>query len=265
MTSSDPSTATEAAAGGMTTPLIGGNHAVSSGYQAWRLIAEELRGEILDGHVAVGAKLASEGELAERFGVNRHTVRRAVAALAADGLVVARRGSGTYVNEHAVLVHRIGMRTRLTDSLGAGVTVGMRLLGAGPETPPAEVASRLQIDGREALRLDNVRTVDGRPVLRGTQWLAIDFAPAFLEKYRRTGSVTAGLRAGGIDDYLRASTTVGARHATAAEAADLELTVGAVVLVVRALDVLPDGTPLLLGITRFAAQWVELDIEHGGS
>lgn len=266
MTSTGATGADDCPTGGANRPMIGGDQAMSSGYQAWRLIAEELRSEIIDGHVAPGAKLASEGELAERFGVNRHTVRRAVAALAADGLVVARRGSGTYVQEHAVLVHRIGMRTRMTDSLGARAdTAGVRLLGSATEVPPAEVAARLRIGGREALRVDTVRTVGGRPVLRGTQWLAIDFAPVFLAEYQRTGSVTAGLRAGGIDDYLRGSTTVGARHATAAEAADLELAVGAVVLVVRALDVLPDGTPLLLGITRFAAQWVELDIEHVGS
>jgi len=239
--------------------------ATSSGYQAWRLIAEELRSEIIDGRVAAGAKLASEGELAERFGVNRHTVRRAVAALAEDGLLIARRGSGTYVAEHAVLVHRIGMRTRLSDSLGTRRgAAGTRLLESALEVPPPDVAERLRIPGREALRIDTVRSVDGRPVSRGTHWLAIDFAPEFAEAFKRTGSVTAGLRAGGIEDYLRASTTIGARHATATEAEELELAVGAVVLVVRSLDVLPDGSPLLSGLTRFAAQWVELDVEHVG-
>ncbi|HEY0247676.1 MAG TPA: phosphonate metabolism transcriptional regulator PhnF [Gryllotalpicola sp.] len=253
----------------------------SSGYSAWRLIAEELRSEIIDGGIPAGARLATEGELAERFGVNRHTVRRAVAALTEDGLVVARRGSGTYVAEHAVLVHRIGMRTRFTDSLGArGGSAGARLLESVREAPPAEVAARLGIpggagdpgepgepgeSGREALRLETVRTVDGRPVSRGTHWLAAELAPEFAEAFRRSGSVTAALRAAGVDDYLRASTTIGARHATAVEAEELELAVGAVVLVVRGLDVLPDGTPLLYGITRFAAQWVELDVEHLGN
>ena len=69
-------------------------------------------------------------------------------------------------------------------------------------------------------------------------------------------------RAVGIDDYVRAATTVGARHATAAEAADLELPAGSVVLVTRSLDVLADGTPLQVGITRFAAGSVELDVAH---
>jgi len=83
-----------------------------SGYSAWRLIAEELRREIIGGSQAPGTKLPAEGELAERFGVHRNTVRQAVAALAAEHLVVSRRGSGTFVTEHTVLVHRIGARTR---------------------------------------------------------------------------------------------------------------------------------------------------------
>jgi DNA-binding FadR family transcriptional regulator len=65
-----------------------------SGYSAWRLIAEELRVDITSGRFPVGGRLPTEAELAERFGVNRHTVRRGVAALAAEGLVEARRGSG---------------------------------------------------------------------------------------------------------------------------------------------------------------------------
>ena len=74
-----------------------------SGYSAWRLIAEELRREIIGGSQAPGTKLPSEGELAERFGVHRNTVRQAVAALAAEHLVVSRRGSGTFVAEQEPL------------------------------------------------------------------------------------------------------------------------------------------------------------------
>jgi GntR family transcriptional regulator, phosphonate transport system regulatory protein len=61
---------------------------------------------------------------------------------------------------------------------------------------------------------------------------------------------------------VRAATTVGARHATAAEAADLGLSAGSVVLVTRSLDVLADGTPLQVGITRFVAGRVELNVGH---
>jgi GntR family transcriptional regulator, phosphonate transport system regulatory protein len=133
-----------------------------SGYSAWRLIAEELRREIIGGTRAPGTKLPSEGELAERFGVHRNTVRQAVAALAAEHLVVSRRGSGTFVAEHTVLVHRIGARTRFSDSLGRRGRAAARLLESAVEPePPAEVADRLALGGRAALRLETVQAVDG--------------------------------------------------------------------------------------------------------
>jgi GntR family transcriptional regulator, phosphonate transport system regulatory protein len=77
-------------------------HRSTSGYSTWRLIAEELRRDIVNGGQAPGTRLPSEGELAGRFGVHRNTVRQAVAALAAEHLVVSRRGSGTFVADHAL-------------------------------------------------------------------------------------------------------------------------------------------------------------------
>ena len=232
-----------------------------SGYSAWRLIAEELRRDIVVGTPAPGTKLPAEGELAERFGVHRNTVRQAVAALAAEHLVVSRRGSGTFVAEHTVLVHRIGARTRLSDSLGRRGRASGRLLGSAIEpAPPGDVAERLLLGGRAGLRRETVLAVDGRPLSRATHWFAADRVPGLAERFDESGSITAALRASGIDDYVRASTTVGARHATADEAADLGLPAGSVVLVTRSLDTLTDGTPLQIGITRFAADCVELDV-----
>jgi GntR family transcriptional regulator, phosphonate transport system regulatory protein len=234
-----------------------------SGYSAWRLIAEELRREIVSGAKAPGTKLPSEAELAERFGVHRNTVRQAVATLAAEHLVVSRRGSGNFVAEHTVLVHRIGARTRLSDSLGRRGRASSRLLESAVEPgPPADVAERLLLGDGPGLRLETVLAVDGRSLSRSTHWFAADRVPGLAARFSATGSITAALRAIGIDDYVRAATTVGARHATAAEAADLGLAAGSVVLVTHSLDTLTDGTPLQIGITRFVADRVELDIGH---
>jgi GntR family transcriptional regulator, phosphonate transport system regulatory protein len=234
-----------------------------SGYSTWRLIAEELRREIVGGAQPPGTKLPSEGDLAERFGVHRNTVRQAVTALAAEHLVVSRRGSGTFVAEHTVLVHRIGPRTRLSESLGRRGRAVSRLLESALESaPPAEVAARLALGDGASLRLETVLAVDGRPLSRATHWFAPRLVPGLTERLRASGSITAALRAVGVADYLRAVTTVEARHATASEAADLGLPPGSVVLVTRSLDTLTDGTPLQVGVTRFAADRVELDIGH---
>src|SRR3984957_2032410 len=148
-----------------------------SGYSAWRLIAEELRREIIGGSRAPGTKLPSEGELAERFGVHRNTVRQAVAALAAEHLVVSRRGSGTFVAEHTVLVHRIGARTRLSDSLGRRGRAAGRLLESAIEPAPADIAERLLLGDGPGLRLETVSGVHQRPLSPATPRVAARRGP----------------------------------------------------------------------------------------
>jgi GntR family transcriptional regulator, transcriptional repressor for pyruvate dehydrogenase complex len=60
-------------------------------------VSDRLRNEILAGRIAAGSRLPSERELSLALGVNRLTLRAALARLEAMGLVVTRHGSGTEV------------------------------------------------------------------------------------------------------------------------------------------------------------------------
>lgn len=60
-------------------------------------VSDRLRNEILAGRIAAGARLPSERELSLALGVNRLTLRAALARLEAMGLVSTRHGSGTEV------------------------------------------------------------------------------------------------------------------------------------------------------------------------
>lgn len=65
----------------------------------WMQVADDLRAEIKSGRLAAGAKLPSEAELAELYGVSRDTVRRATSELSEEGLLVILHGRGTFVTE----------------------------------------------------------------------------------------------------------------------------------------------------------------------
>ncbi len=60
-------------------------------------IADQLRDAILDGSLAAGEKLPPERELAERFQVNRTSLRQAIQVLEGLGLVSVRQGDGARV------------------------------------------------------------------------------------------------------------------------------------------------------------------------
>ncbi|MGW2374473.1 LacI family DNA-binding transcriptional regulator [Kitasatospora sp. NPDC001683] len=63
----------------------------------FRMLAGRLRREIGEGLWPPGSRLPTEQELARAHGASVSTVRRAVAELVAEELVVRRQGSGTYV------------------------------------------------------------------------------------------------------------------------------------------------------------------------
>jgi len=69
----------------------------ASGEPLYKQLVRSLRGDILRGVFPVGSQLPTEGVLAERFAVSRHTVREALRQLRADQLVSSRQGSGTTV------------------------------------------------------------------------------------------------------------------------------------------------------------------------
>ncbi len=79
--------------------------AISSQRQGPRLklsarIVERLREDLMAGVVPPGGKLPTESQLTAQFGVSRTVVREAIAALAADGLVETRQGSGVFATRH---------------------------------------------------------------------------------------------------------------------------------------------------------------------
>lgn len=60
-------------------------------------VVSDLTDRIVVGELAVGAPLPGEPVLCDRFGVSRITIREAVKALEAKGLVEVRQGTGTWV------------------------------------------------------------------------------------------------------------------------------------------------------------------------
>jgi GntR family transcriptional regulator / MocR family aminotransferase len=64
----------------------------------YRQVYNQLRQAILEQELRAGARLPSTRALARTLGVSRNTVLNAYEALVAEALLVARKGSGTYVS-----------------------------------------------------------------------------------------------------------------------------------------------------------------------
>ena len=235
-----------------------------SGVALWRQIADRIRTAIANGDYDATGKVPPEISLAAEFGVNRHTVRSALAALAQEGIVRAVQGRGTLIERKERLNFPISRRTRFSEGIGDQAKEKEGLLLAASEEPATpDLASRLQLDvGAAVIRLETLRKADRRPVSRATAWFPAERFVGIADAYRDSGSITAAFVALGLTDYLRVSTEVTAVHAESADLADLELSPGAIMLVTRALNADPDGVPVQYAISRFPADMVQFTIEN---
>lgn len=235
----------------------------TTGVALWRRVADSIERGIADGLYALGTKLPGENEIAETYRVNRHTVRRALAALAERGLVRAERGSGTFV-EAPRLAYPLRKRTRFSEIVGAGGREASgELIASSMEPATKELANRLDVtSGTMLLRLETRRFADKTPLSTGTTYLVADRFVNGPRIYERVRSTTRMLAHYGIRDYSRAWSRVTASIADAVDAGRLNLPPGSPVLVVESLDVDVDGAPLLTTRARFAAERVQLVIDN---
>jgi GntR family phosphonate transport system transcriptional regulator len=234
----------------------------ASGVALWRQVADGIERTIADGRFTPGERLPGETEIAETYRVNRHTVRRALAALAERGLVRAERGSGTYV-EAPRLSYPLSSRTRFSEIVGAGGREPRGQLIAATEEPATRELARLLglKTGVPLARIEALRSADRTPIAVSTSWLSAERFPDAGNVFAKVRSMTALLAHYGVRDYRRASTRITAAIVDATDAARLDLALGRPILVVDSTDTGAEGVPLVTKRSRFAAERVTFEID----
>jgi GntR family phosphonate transport system transcriptional regulator len=223
-------------------------------------IAASLRDEIAAGAWAPGDRLPSEAELATRFGVHRHTLRAAVAVLAEEGLLRARRGAGTFVAARS-MDYALGRRVRFHQNL-AGRAPGKRVLSLVTRAATASEAAALDLAPGDPIHAyEGLSLAGGVPLA-----LFVSCFPGTLERLpgalRQGGSVTSALASCGVADHIRRASRIDARAADAVQAAHLQLREGAPLARVTSVNADGEGRPVEYGRTWFAGDRVTLVVDH---
>ncbi|MDF0597933.1 phosphonate metabolism transcriptional regulator PhnF [Psychromarinibacter halotolerans] len=228
----------------------------------WQAIAGALKGDIAEGRYREGDKLPTESELAERFGVNRHTVRHALSTLVEDGVIRTRRGAGAFVTARPT-DYPLGARVRFNQNLlAAGRTPDRKILQVEESVPASPVvADRLGLAaGEQVCVYRGLSLADGQPVaLFESHFPAARFA-GIGAALRELRSVTQSLARFGVEDYVRQSTRLSARAADATQALHLGLTEGAPLLYSEGVNVDADDVPVEFGRTWFAGDRITLTL-----
>ncbi len=140
----------------------------------YQQIADALREQITSGRLEPDAKLPTEAELRDQYGVSRETVRKSLALLVNEGLVVSARPQGHFVRRRRPMVFRpqAEFRKRPYSPEMDAFTTEYAAEGREPRQeievaivePPDEVSKRLRLEPGELVAVrKRVRYLDGEP------------------------------------------------------------------------------------------------------
>ncbi|GAB3626572.1 phosphonate metabolism transcriptional regulator PhnF [Pandoraea terrae] len=250
----------------MTTQLERG-----AGVAVWRQIAQILATEIGERRYGEGQpddRLPSETDLAGRFGVNRHTVRRAILGLAEQGLVNVEHGRGTFVQAGAI-DYVIGRRTRFSENLEQhNLKATQQILSVRKGAAEPIVARALGLRaGAQVFRVEILRrsvSDDGGigvPLAYSHNYFPARRFAELEAAFRRSETISAMLAAHGVTDYTRKESRIGARLPDAEMARYLAINRQQPVLTVESVDVDDVGAPVKYGVAYFAADRMQLVVQ----
>jgi GntR family transcriptional regulator len=225
-----------------------------------------LRDAISRGNLLPGHKLPGENVLAEQFGVSRVTVRRALAALADQGLVVRRPGMGTVVTQADVTssVITADVSNLLPHIVRMGKDSQIRLLEFAylPATP--YVAEKLGLIPGERVQYSvRVRSTAGKPFSHLTTYVPERVAQNYDEVDLARTPLYALLERSGVEVH-RATQTISAELAPPAVAEALELPHGSPLISVTRVvfDEKGRGVELLEALYRPDRYRIQVDLER---
>lgn len=130
----------------------------------YQQIRDRIAGDIRDGLLQPGDRVASETELERVHGVSRITVRQAIAALVQDGELYRVPGKGTYVASPTVAP--LAAFTSFSENMRAqGLVPSYQVITCGWENPTDRVRSDLGLGpGERVFQLERLLLADGEPM-----------------------------------------------------------------------------------------------------
>lgn len=229
----------------------------------WTSIRDRIAARIASGDYPDGAQLPTEPQLCAEFGSGRHSVRRAMTALAVEGLLSIEQGRGTFVRSVPLILYRISKRTRFRENLlAAGRTPSGEHIVAETISAPHRVAAALGLAEAAPVHHTLRRGLaDGVPVSLSQSWHDAARFPDLASDRAAGRSITDVYRAHGITDYLRRNTTIYARRPDDAEARLLDQHPDQPVMVLQKTDADREGRPIGYSEAIWSAHRIQFSID----
>jgi len=222
-------------------------------------VSRRIEAAIESGELAPGDRLENEISLADRWGLSRPTMRRAIEELVDKGLLVRRRGIGTQV-VHARVKRRMELTSLYDDLSRSDQKPTTELLVREIVPATGHVADRLGLRaGTEVLHLERLRCARDEPLAVMRNWLPVELAAALSGEALESRGLYELIRATGA--HLRIATQrITARGATAPEAKLLLVRKGSPLLTMERTTYDGSGHAVELGNHAYRADTYSIEM-----
>lgn len=182
-------------------PILSSKLSLNSDIPLYTQLVGIIKRQIASGALAVGALLPSEAELCRALDVSRNTVRQAIGELEEEGLVVRKRGKGTFVADPTT--NRRGVRYSFTTEVSSmGKTPSSTLVDFHLLVPDAEICRKMELkEGTEVYCFTRIRNVDGQPLILETSYYPQYIYPHLTKQMVQTHSFYSLLYHVGITPF----------------------------------------------------------------
>lgn len=230
----------------MTSPV-----AVNSKLPLHLAISEKLREQILNDEYSPKEQLPSEHQLMLQFNVSRITVRRAIANLVSQGLVISHRGKGVFVKDRKKVTRSLSNPLIFFDEdmKRQGSTASIRSLSFETVVPSPKVCKQLQLkEGTQQVYCQKkVILSDRNPVAVDITYIPFDLGKTFATELQ-SSLIYPTLDSHGVS-IERVDTTIECTHAPHVVSEYLDIPLGAPLLVNRYVAYTTGGKPVICGET----------------
>jgi DNA-binding GntR family transcriptional regulator len=208
-------------------------------------VARQIETAIERGELRPGQRLDNEIVLADRCGVSRPTMRRAIEELVSTGLLVRKRGVGTQV-VHGQVKRSVELTSLFDDLVKTKARPSTQVLSCTTGPAAQDVATTLGIEpGTPVVAVERLRLARGRPLALMRNWLPAELCELDADLLTARGLYEL-VRSSGV--HLRlANQRIGAVAATARQARLLEVRRGAPLLTLERTTYDDTGRPVELG------------------
>lgn len=209
-------------------------------------VQDALKESINHGSMRPGDQIPSEPELCRLFDVSRTVIRQALRSLEYEGLIVRRKGKGTFVAEPKIGESLFQELTGFYQDMSQkGHAPTSKVLKQAIIPASAKVATLLQLEPETpVICIDRVRYVSGEPIVLVTTYLPQSICPELVEVDLTHQSLYAYLEQQHGLIIARGRRILEAVVASEYEAKLLGIAEGAPLISLDSISYLEDGTPL---------------------